>query len=211
MLEYKNGAQLVMNDHIESDLLMASGYAYGFELLAKKNEGKLNGWISYTFSRTLRKTDNPLNDATINGGNYYPSIYDKPHDLSAVLNYKISRRWRFSGNFVFMSGRPITLPEQKYVFADHQVVVYSDRNKYRMPTYHRMDLSLTFDQNLRIKRSWKGSWTFSVYNVYGRKNPYSIFYRKLPQDRDTGITGYSLFKLSVIGIPVPSITYNFNF
>ena len=211
LLEYKNGAQLVMNDHIETDLLMASGYAYGFEFLAKKNDGKLNGWISYTYSRTLRKTDSPLNDETINNGNYYPSIYDKPHDLSAVLNYKISRRWRFSGNFVFMSGRPITLPEQKYVFADHQVVVYSDRNKYRMPTYHRMDLSLTFDQNLRVKRSWKGSWTFSVYNVYGRKNPYSIFYRKLPQDRDTGITGYSLFKLSIIGIPVPSITYNFNF
>ncbi|MCX6239824.1 MAG: TonB-dependent receptor [Bacteroidia bacterium] len=128
MIEYKNGAQLLMNNHIETDLLLANGYSYGFELLAKKNEGRLNGWISYTYSRTFRKADSRFSDEKINSGTYYPSVYDKPHDLSAVMNYKISRRWRFSGNFVFSSGRPITLPEQKYNYGTNQVVIYSDRN-----------------------------------------------------------------------------------
>ena len=211
LLEYKNGAVLQMNNYIESDLLMARGYAYGLEFLLRKNEGKMNGWISYTYSRTFRKTDNRFAEETINAGKSFPSMYDKPHDLSAVMNYKLSRRWRFSANFLFSSGRPITLPEEKYIFANHQVVSYSERNKYRMPPYHRMDVSLTFDENLKVKRMWKGSWTFSVYNLYGRKNPYSIFYKKGPADIETGITGYALYKLSIIGVPVPTITYNFKF
>ncbi|MFA5327361.1 MAG: carboxypeptidase-like regulatory domain-containing protein [Prolixibacteraceae bacterium] len=211
LLEYKNGAVLVMNHHIESDIINADGYAYGLEIYARKNAGRLNGWISYTYSRTMRKTDSQFDDETINAGKYYPSVYDKPHDLSTVLNYQISRRWRFSGNFVLSSGRPITLPEQKYTFDDRQVVYYSDRNKYRMPPYHRMDVSITFDENLRKKRMWKGSWTFSVYNLYGRKNPYSVFYRKDPSIQLVDKSQYSIYKLSVIGVPVPSITYNFKF
>ena len=211
LTEYKNGAQLVMNNHIETDLLMANGYSYGFELLAKKSEGRLNGWISYTYSRTFRKADSKFSDEKINNGTYYPSVYDKPHDLSVVMNYKISRRWRFSGNFVLSSGRPITLPEQKYNFEGNQVVIYSDRNKYRMPPYHRMDVAITLDENLRVKRMWKGSWTFSIYNLYGRKNPYSVFYRKEASAQSTDKTQYSIYKLSIIGVPVPSITYNFKF
>ena len=211
LIEYKNGAQLLMNNHIETDLLMANGYSYGFELLAKKSEGRLNGWISYTYSRTFRQANSQFSDEKINGGSYYPSVYDKPHDLSAVMNYKISRRWRFSGNFVLSSGRPITLPEQKYNYGGNQVVIYSDRNKYRMPPYHRMDVSITLDENLRIKRMWKGSWTFSIYNLYGRKNPYSVFYRKEASVQSTDKTQYSIYKLSLIGVPVPSITYNFKF
>ena len=211
LLEYKNGAQLLMNSHIETELLLANGYSYGAEFLAKKNEGRLNGWISYTYSRTFRKGESQFSSENINGGSYYPSVYDKPHDLTAVMNYKISRRWRFSSNFVFSSGRPITLPEQKYIYDDHQVVVFSDRNKYRMPSYHRMDVSLTLDENLRIKRSWKGSWTFSIYNIYGRKNPYSVFYKKGPTNTATGESSYDIYKLSIIGVPVPSITYNFKF
>ena len=211
LLEYKNGAQLLMNNHIETELLLANGYSYGIEFFAKKNEGRLNGWISYTYSRTFRKGESQFSSENINGGSYYPSVYDKPHDLSAVMNYKISRRWRFSGNFVFSSGRPITLPEQKYIYDDHQVVVFSDRNKYRMPSYHRMDVSITLDENLRLKRMWKGSWTFSIYNVYGRKNPYSVFYKKGPTSSATGESRYDIYKLSIIGVPVPSITYNFKF
>ena len=211
LLEYKNGAELLMNNHIETELLLANGYSYGIEFFAKKNEGRLNGWISYTYSRTFRKGESEFSSENINGGNYYPSVYDKPHDLSAVMNYKISRRWRFSGNFVFSSGRPITLPEQKYIFDDHQVVVFSDRNKYRMPSYHRMDVSLTLDENLRVKRMWKGSWTFSIYNLYGRKNPYSVFYKKGPTSSATGESRYDIYKFSIIGVPVPSITYNFKF
>lgn len=211
LIEYKNGAQLLMNNHIETDLLMANGYSYGLELYAKKNEGRLNGWVSYTYSRTFRKGESQFSSENINGGKYYPSVYDKPHDLSVVMNYKISRRWRFSGNFVMSSGRPITLPEQKYNYGSNQVVIYSDRNKYRMPPYHRMDVSITLDENLRIKRMWKGSWTFSIYNLYGRKNPYSVFYRKEASIQSTDKTQYSIYKLSIIGVPVPSITYNFKF
>ncbi|MEI6677344.1 MAG: TonB-dependent receptor [Mariniphaga sp.] len=212
LLEYKNGAQLLMNKHIETDLMLANGYSYGMEFMAKKSSGRLNGWVSYTYSRTFRKGDSPFPEEKINGGGYYPSVYDKPHDLTAVMNYKISRRWRFSSNFVFSSGRPITLPEQKYIYGGSQVVVFSDRNKYRMPPYHRMDVSLTLDENLRKKRMWKGSWTFSIYNLYGRSNPYSVFYRKGPQSTlGTENSRYDIFKMSIIGVPVPSITYNFKF
>ena len=211
LLEYKNGALLVMNHHIEADLINADGYSYGLELFAKKNLGRLNGWVSYTYSRTMRQTNNNFPDEIVNAKKFYPSVYDKPHDISTVLNYQISRRWRFSGNFVLSSGRPVTLPEQKYIFEERQVVYYSDRNKYRMPPYHRLDVSITLDENLRKKRMWKGSWTFSVYNFYGRKNPYSVFYRKEPSIQLQDKTPYAIFKLSVIGVPVPSITYNFKF
>ncbi|MDP2337614.1 MAG: carboxypeptidase-like regulatory domain-containing protein [Bacteroidota bacterium] len=211
LLEYKNGALLVMNHHVEADIINAEGYSYGLELYVKKNAGRLNGWVSYTYSRTLRQTNSNFPDEVINAQKYYSSVYDKPHDLSTVMNYQISRRWRFSGNFVLSSGRPITLPEQKYIFEDRQVVFYSDRNKYRMPPYHRMDVSITLDENLRKKRMWKGSWTFSVYNLYGRKNPYSVFYRKDPSIQKTDKNQYAIYKLSVIGVPVPSITYNFKF
>jgi len=211
LLEYKNGAVLIMNHHIEADVINADGYAYGFEMYAKKNLGRLNGWISYTYSRTMRQTNNKFPDEVINAKKYYPSVYDKPHDFSTVLNYQISRRWRFSGNFVLASGRPVTLPEQKYMFEGKQVVYYSDRNKYRMPPYHRMDVSITFDENLRKKRMWKGSWTFSIYNLYGRKNPYSVFYRKDPSIQMVNKSQYAIYKFSVIGVPVPSLTYNFKF
>ncbi len=212
LLEYKNGAQLLMNPHVETDLMTSKGFSYGIELLAKKSSGRVNGWISYTFSRTLRKGESQFPEEQINDGAYYPSVYDKPHDLSAVMNYKISRRWRFSGNFVYSSGRPITLPEQKYMFSDNQVVIFSDRNKYRMPAYHRMDVSITLDQNLRTKHMWKGSWTFSVYNIYGRDNTYSVFYRKSGQSEyGTNESRYDIFRMSIIGMPVPSVTYNFKF
>ena len=212
LIEYKNGAELIMNPHIETDLMVSKGYSYGLEFMVKKNTGRMNGWLSYTYSRTFRKGDSQFPEEVINNGSYYPSIYDKPHDLSAVMNYKISRRWRFSGNFVLSSGRPITLPEQKYMFAGNQVVIFSERNKYRMPPYHRMDVSLTLDQNLRKRRMWKGSWTFSVYNLYGRKNTYSVFYKKSPQQvGGAEDSRYDIFRMSVIGIPVPSITYNFKF
>ncbi|MCE1198713.1 MAG: hypothetical protein LWW85_07080, partial [Marinilabiliales bacterium] len=212
LIEYKNGAQLVMNHHIETDLMTSKGYSYGLEFFLRKNSGRMNGWISYTYSRTFRKGDSNYPEEQINGGKYYPSIYDKPHDLSAVMNYKISRRWRLSSNFVLSSGRPITLPEQKYMYADNQVVIYSDRNKYRMPPYHRLDLSLTLDENLRKRHMWKGSWTFSIYNVYGRDNTYSVFYKKAPQSvYGTNESRYDIYRLSIIGIPVPSITYNFKF
>ena len=211
LLDYKNGARLLMNNYIESALLTGQGYSYGLEFLLKKSSGRLNGWVSYTYSRAFQQANGQFADEKINHGAFYPSVYDKPHDFSAVINYKISRRWRFSGNFVLSSGRPITLPEQKYSYGGNEVVIYSDRNKYRMPAYHRMDVGITLDENLRKKRMWKGSWTFSIYNLYGRKNPYSVFYRKDPSVQTMDKTEYSIYQLSIIGVPVPSITYNFKF
>ena len=200
-----------MNKHLETDLIPSDGYSYGLELSLKKPEGRLNGWLNYTFSRTMRKTTGNFEEEQINRGKFYPSIYDKPHDLSVVATYNISRRWRVSGNFVFISGRPVTLPELKYRYAGETLVYFSDRNKYRMPPYDRFDISITFDENLRKKRMWKGSWTLSVYNLYGRKNPYSVYYRKVNSGVGFSYGDYSLFKLSVIGVPVPSLTYNFTF
>ncbi len=211
LIEYKNGAQIVMNKHLETDLIPSDGYSYGMEISLNKPDGRLTGWLNYTYSRTMRKTDGRFDKEQINTGKYYPSIYDRPHDLSVVANYNISRRWRFAGNFVFISGRPVTLPEVTYKYAGEKLIYYSDRNKYRMPPYHRFDISITLDENLRRKRMWKGSWTLSVYNVYGRKNPYSVYYRKTINQDGNSNKIYSLFKLSVIGVPVPSLTYNFSF
>ena len=206
LIEYKNGAQIIMNEHLETDLIPADGYSYGVELSVNKKEGRLTGWLNYTYSRTMRKTSGEFDEEQINTGDYYPSIYDKPHDLSMVATYNISRRWRVSGNFVFISGRPVTLPEMIYQYSGETLVYYSDRNKYRMPPYHRFDLSITFDENLRRKRMWKGSWTLSVYN--GRKNPYSVYYRK---GSGANSSAHDLYKMSIIGVPIPSLTYNFTF
>jgi hypothetical protein len=210
-VEYKNGAQLIMNENIEDDLIPGNGFSTGIELSARKDRGRLTGYAGYVFSRTMQKVNSEINDENLWEGNLYPSMYDKPNDLSMASTYNISRRWRFSTNFVFISGRPVTLPEVKYQYAGETLVYYSKRNKYRMPPYHRLDLSITFDENLRRKRMWKGSWTLSVYNVYGRENPYSIYYRKSEPGSGNDFNKYALYKLSVIGIPVPSITYNFKF
>ena len=211
LLEYKNGAQHIMNQQIETSLVPSKGYSWGIELSGKKSHGRLTGWMNYTFSRTWRKTNSIWDEEQLWKGSYYPSVYDRPHDLTAVATYNISRRWRFTGNFVYLSGRPVTLPERFYTYAGERLIYYSDRNKYRMPPYHRLDVALTFDENLRKRREWKGSWTLSVYNVYGRHNPYSVYYRKTMPSSENDYRVYSLFKLSVIGIPVPSITYNFKF
>jgi hypothetical protein len=211
LVEYKNGARLIMNDNIETALIPAKGFSSGIELSAVKNSGRLTGMASYVFSRTFQKTVSPFAEENFRKGSFYPSMYDKPHDFSVVGTYEISRRWRFTANFVYISGRPVTLPEIKYHYAGEVLVWYSDRNKYRMPSYHRLDASVTFDENMRKKRMWKGSWTLSVYNAYGRENPYSVYYRKSEPGFTENYRKYSLYKLSVIGIPVPSLTYNFKF
>lgn len=211
LIEYKNGAQLIMNQNIETDLIPTRGYSYGIELSARKRAGRLTGYASYVYSHTMQKNTGEFEEENLWNGNFYRSIYDRPHDLSLTSTYHISRRWRVSGNFVFISGRPVTLPELQYDFANEKLVYFSDRNKYRMPPYHRADVSLTFDQNLKKKRTWKGSWTLSVYNVYGRNNPYSVYYKKSIPGESNDYRSYSLYKLSVIGIPVPSLTYNFVF
>jgi hypothetical protein len=211
VLEYKDGASLEMNPNLESVLLDASGKNYGIEFLLKKNSGKLDGWISYTYSRSLRKTDGIYNGEAINNNRYFPSSYDRPNDFNTVINYHVNKRLQFSANFAYCTGRPITLPEYKYLEGDEVVVFFSDKNSYRIPPYHRLDLTLTLDESLRIKKRWKGSWSFSLLNVYGRKNAYTIFYKKEAPSPANNYNRYSLYKLYLIGQPVPTLSYSFIF
>jgi len=204
ILDYKDGADLFLNNLLEQELLAGEGKAYGAELMINKTMGRLTGWFSYTYSRTLQKFDGDYPELQINRGEYFPSNFDKPHEVTVSGTYRFSRRVTFSSNFTYSTGRPITLPEAKFSYDGYLVVQFSDRNKYRIPDYHRLDLSLTIEGNHKRDKNWHGSYTFSIFNVYGRKNPYSVFIKPnglLPQ----------AYKLAVLGVVFPSFTYNFKF
>lgn len=203
-LDYKNGAILLLNHNIERDILNTLGSAYGIELLIKRPKGKLNGWLSYTYSRSLLKTDTKTTGEIINGGIEYPSNYDKPHDVTFVGNYRFTRRFSISANMTYSTGRPITLPLAKYNMYGGDKIFYSERNQSRVPDYFRTDISLNLEGNHRIKKLAHYSWSFSVYNLTGRKNAYSVFYKS----ENGKINGY---KLSIFGQPIPTLTYNFRF
>ncbi len=209
--EYINDADIEMNDHIETELTDVTGRNYGVEIMAKKSGGSLQGWISYTYSRSFYKTDGVSSEDIINDNNWYSSAYDKPHNVSVVMNYFLNKRMRFSATFNYSTGRPVTLPEYQYNSGGYTLIYYSSRNKYRLPDYHRLDLSFTMDENLKKSRKWKGSWTLSILNVYARKNAYSIFYEKQTPGYYNNNKIYSLYKLYVIGTPLPTLTYNFRF
>lgn len=210
-IEYKNGALVFLNNHLETDLLEARAYSYGMEIYVKKNSGKLTGYLSYTYSDSKHKTSGTTKQDQINKNNYFASNYDVPNNFVANLNYQISRRWRVSTTFYYNTGRPVTLPELKYELNNNQLIYYSDRNKYRLPDYHRLDISITLDQNLNLRQKWKGSWTLSVINVYGRKNAYSVFYAQQDPRTWNYSASYNLYKMYILGIPLPTITYNFSF
>ncbi|MBF9223754.1 TonB-dependent receptor [Hymenobacter ruricola] len=203
-VDYKSGATLVLNHHIETDIINAQGKAYGVEVFVKKLTGKLNGWASYTYSRSLVQVNAATTAEMINGGNYYPSNFDKPHDFTLVGNYRFSRRFSTSLNFNYSTGRPITLPLSKYYLGNSLRVYYSDRNAYRVPDYLRLDLAVNIEGNHRVKKLAHSSWTVGVYNLTGRRNPYSIYFKSVGGQ----IKGY---QLSIFGNPIPTITYNFKF
>jgi hypothetical protein len=203
-LDYKGGAELILNHHIETDILNADGKAYGVEFLVKKTSGKINGWLSYTYSRSLLKTAGETDSETINRGEYYPSNYDKPHSVNFIGNYKFNRRFSMSLNFVYSTGRPITLPIAKYTLEGSSRLLYSDRNQYRIPDYFRSDFSLNIEGNHKIKKLAHSSWSVSVYNLTGRRNAYSIYFKS----ENGTVKGY---KLSIFGSAIPTITYNFKF
>ncbi|RED25322.1 TonB-dependent receptor-like protein [Flavobacterium cutihirudinis] len=205
ILDYKVGAQLLLNENVETELLQGEGKAYGVELLLKKTTGRLNGWIGYTYSRTLIKLDSQFSSETVNNGNFFPANFDKPHDLSAILNYKFTRRYSLSTNFLYQTGRPITYPIGTFQYGNAEYTLYSDRNAYRIPDYIRLDIGVNIEGNHKIKKLAHSFWNISIYNVLGRNNPYSIYFVTEP---DGKIKGY---KTSIFSIPVPSITYNFKF
>ena len=204
LLEYKDGAQLILNEAVETDVISASGRSYGVEFLMKKNRGKLNGWISYTYSRVFLDAEARFSEEVINRGQEFPASYDKPHNLSVVANYKFSRRANFSMNFTYSTGRPVTFPITKYEFRGNVYAAFSERNQFRIPDYMRLDIALNLEGNHKIKKLAHGSWSLSVYNLTGRNNAYSVFSR-------TDGDNIEVFQLSVFDQPIPTITYNFKF
>jgi hypothetical protein len=203
-LDYKSGAALLMNHNVETDVINTRGKAYGAELLLKKTAGKANGWISYTYSRTLLQMDDSLAGETINKGQYYPANFDKPHNVNFIGNYRFSHRFSLSLNLVYNTGRPITLPLAMFDLGGAQRLYYSERNAYRIPDYFRADLSVNLEGNHKIKQLTHNSWSFGVYNLTGRQNAYSVYFVQ----QGGAIKGY---KLSIFGAPIPFITYNFRF
>lgn len=210
-VDYKNGARIILNENLEQVLINGIGQAYGAELMIKKNKGKMTGWLAYTYSRSFKKIDGAFAEEKINNGRWYKSNYDKPHDLTLVMNYKLSRRFTFSSNFTYSTGRPVTLPEEKYQLSTYEMVAYSERNKYRLPDYHRLDVAITYEGSLLKKQAWRSSWTLSVYNLYGRNNAFSVYYDKQKPSYQNDYRSYSMYKFAIIGVPVPSFTYNFWF
>ncbi|HVY76541.1 MAG TPA: TonB-dependent receptor [Puia sp.] len=203
-LDYKSGAQLVLNHHIETDVVETKGRAYGIEFLIKKPTGKLNGWISYTYSRILLKQDDPNAGELINGGKEYPANYDEPNSATAVVNYRVNHRFSLSVNATYSTGRPITLPVGLFYYDNSYRTLYAGRNAYRIPDYFRTDFAMNIDGNHRVHQKTHNSWTIGVYNVTGRHNPYSVYY----VSENGAVNGY---KLSIFGSAIPYINYNIRF
>ncbi len=197
-IDYKNGAELNYNENVESQILFGYGRAYGTEFYIKKKQGKFNGWISYTLSRTERKFDE------INNGDFYPARQDRTHDISIVGMYDLNKKWTFSATWVYNTGNAVTYPNGKYEIDGKTIMLYSERNAERMPAYHRLDLGATRES--KKKDRFESSWSFSVYNYYSRDNAYTITFRDSETNSDrTEVVLTSLFKF------IPSVTYNFKF
>ena len=205
-LDYRSGAQLIMNEHIETDVINTEGYAYGVEFQVKKPEGKLNGWLSYTYSRTFLRQNDPRIANPANRGEWYPTQYDKPHDFKLIANYKFTRRYSMSLNLDYSTGRPTTVPAGKYwdKTLNRMLVYYTDRNSYRVPDYFRVDWSFNIEPSHHLTLLTHSSISIGVYNVTGRKNVYSIYYVPV----NNKIQGY---KMSIFGTPIPFVTYNIKF
>lgn len=204
-LDYKSGAVLMMNEHLAEDVVPTKGMAYGAELMIKKPNGKLNGWISYTYSRTLLKEMQDRGLQTINGGAWYPAAHDKPHDLKVVANYKFTHRYSVSANLDYSTGRPVTIPVGKYEYGGGIRFSYSERNGYRIPDYFRLDLAFNIDPGHYLKAITHTVITFGVYNVTARKNAYSVYYTA---NGGSKVSGYML---SVFAVPIPYLNLNFKF
>lgn len=199
-IDFKDHAMLLLNRELEGELRFGKSWAYGAEFLVRKVKGDLTGWIGYTISKAERQIPE------INDGNPYPAPFDKPHDLSVVANYELSQRISLGANWVYSTGRPVTFPVGRAVWGNKIVPIYSDRNAYRMPDYHRLDLSVTLRQRPETNRKWQGEWNLSVYNAYARKNAWTINFVQEPDDPYTTYAE-ATYLFSII----PSLSYNFRF
>ena len=205
-LNYRSSAVLLMNHHLETDVISTKGRSYGIELQVKKPLGKLNGWVSYTYSRSQLRQDDKRVAQPLNNGEWYPSEYDRPHEVKAVLNFKLTERYSFSSNFNYATGRPTTLPAGKYFDSHNQKYMpyYTDRNTYRIPDYMRLDLAFNIEPTHRLTSFLHTSFSIGVYNALARKNAYSVYYVTKGED----IQGY---KLSVFGTAIPYVSLNIRF
>ena len=197
-IDYQNGADIMLNDKVESQLVFGEGRAYGIELFIKKRTGKFTGWLGYTFAKTERSIE------AIDNGAWYPAKQDRTHDISIVAMYNFNKKWNVSATWVYYTGNAVTFPSGKYEIEGLTVPAYTSRNGYRMPDYHRMDLGVTYINKKR--KRWESSWNLSIYNVYARKNAYSIDFQVSETDpNQTEAVRLALFQI------IPSITYNFKF
>ncbi|MCU7547764.1 TonB-dependent receptor [Chitinophagaceae bacterium LB-8] len=197
-IDYRNGADIYTNDAIESQLLFGKGRAYGAEWLLKKREGRFTGWLSYTLSKTERLIDG------INNNQWYNARQDRTHDIAVVGSYQLNKKWTVSANWVFSTGNAVTYPAGKYILDGRPVFYYTERNGYRLPSYHRLDLGAT--RQLKQKGRFSSELSFSLYNAYGRENPFTVNFReKEDNPQKTEAVQYALFKY------VPSIAYSFKF
>lgn len=205
-IDYIDGADLIANNHLETEILNGESQSYGLEFLLRKNKGKFTGWVSYTLSKSEQRVKGRTAVETgINNGEWYNTPYDRTHDFSFTGSYKVNNKWRFGANFIYQTGRPANYPSGQYLFEDNLVPVFVSRNAERLPAYHRLDVSATFVSKKNKNRKWKGEWIFGVYNLYARKNPASITFRK---NKDTFKN--EAVRTSIFGI-MPTITYNFKF
>jgi hypothetical protein len=197
-IDYRNNANLILNNKVEAQLVFGKGWGYGAEFLIRKKYGKLTGWISYTYSKTQRQFKD------INGGNAFLAKQDRPHNIAIVGMYEINPRLNFSATWVYYSGNAVSYPSGRYYVDGNVVPYYTERNGYRMPDYHRLDVGLTWIKKKTEK--YEGSWNFSIYNVYARQNAYAINFQPDPNDK----TKMQAVQLSLFRF-VPSVTYNFKF
>jgi hypothetical protein len=197
-IEYRSGTDLRANRNVETDLLFGEGRAYGIELFIKKRFGKINGWIGYTLSKTERKFDD------INNAKWFLAKQDRTNDLSLVGIYKPGERWTFSSTFVYSTGNAVTFPAGKYQLNNKTIYYYPERNSDRMPDYHRLDIAATLEG--RPGRKLQSSWSFGIYNLYNRKNAYSIDFRDDPDNKSRT----QAVRTALFGI-IPSVTWNFKF
>ncbi len=200
VVDFKDYADLFLNKEMEGQVRVGKSYSYGAEAMVRVNGDKLSGWVSYTYSKTRRKING------VNNEQWFPAFYDKPHNVNVVLSYDISPRIVFGANWIYATGAPITVPVGRIVVENDIVPVYSARNAYRMPDYHRLDVSLTIKSKKKVNRKWEGELNVSVYNVYGRKNPWAI---NFVTDKLNPNVTYA--EKTYLFTYLPSITYNFKF
>ena len=203
VIDFVDNAELIMNPFMEGQIRVGQAHAYGAEFLVRKNDGKLTGWISYTYSRSIRQIPG------INLGSPYPSPYDKPNSVDVILNYKLSDRNSFSVNWIYLSGAPMTIPNAQFEYGNIITPHYGTRNGGRMRDYNRMDISYSLKGKYKPNRRWQGEWVFSIYNVYARHNDWIVNF--ISDRKDQSENSIYAERMYLPFICLPSITYNFKF